>query len=210
MPPYFEASNGQPPATKAASAAPQPVRFVPVTCIASAVPFAPPATGVGLCIAGVTMPMLVSCEKSQRPTAFATLAVVNVALPSSALTIASVVPSPCGKGHAQLAVGQHIFEPSQVVVVAPPLPPFVTVLPPEEEEVPAEFEEVPPEVALPLPPDAARLSLPLPPHADAKAAAPESSTATAQKLEFEEVRMGSTDHLSEHSSQCTEWIPTCI
>ena len=136
------------------------------------------------------MPMLVSCEKSQRPTAFATLAVVNVALPSSALTIASVVPSPCGKGHAQLAVGQHIFEPSQVVVVAPPLPPFVTVLPPEEEEVPAEFEEVPPEVALPLPPDAARLSLPLPPHADAKAAAPESSTATAQKLEFEEVRMG--------------------
>ena len=118
------------------------------------------------------------------------------------------MPSPAGYGQAQDAVGQHIFEESQVMPVVPPalvppeLLPAIAVEPP--------FDEVPPEVALPLPPDAARLSLPLPPHADAKAAAPESSTATAQKLEFEEVRMGSTDHLSEHSSQCTEWIPTCI
>jgi hypothetical protein len=99
---------------------------------------------------------------------------------------------------------------SQVIAVPPPaeLPPVELVLPAMPVEPPL-VAAVPPDVALPLPP-AERVSLPLPPQADPKAAAPESSTATAQKLDFEEVRMGSTDHLTEHSSQCTEWIPTCL
>ncbi len=61
-----------------------------------------------------------------------------------------------------------------------------------------------------VPPVELRLSSPLPPHAEAKAAAPESTNTAAHKFDFEVVRMGSTDHLSEQSSQCTEWIQTFI
>jgi len=212
MPPYFEASNGQPLATSAASAAPQPVKFMPVTCMASMVPFAPPATGMGGFMPGVTVPELESCEKSQWPAALVTPAVVNVALPSSALAIASLLPSPAGNGQGQLTVGQHIFEPSHVDAVVPPAPPVLVVAPEppvlvEAPEPPLELLE--PAVLLLLPAEP-RLSLPLPPHAEAKAAAPESTNTAAHKLDFEVVRMGSTDHLGEHSSQCTELIPTFI
>jgi hypothetical protein len=75
------------------------------------------------------------------------------------------------------------------VDTAPPLPPVLVPLPPVLLLPPVVLPL--PAVVLLLPPvSVVRVSLPLPPQADPKAAAPESSTATAQKLDFEEVRMG--------------------
>src|SRR5882724_4967636 len=92
----------------------------------------------------------------------------------------------------------------------PPMPvPAKPVAPPPGRALPPAVPVAPPPAGRLLAPAPAggvllRLVPPLPPQADPKAAAPASSTATAQKPDFEEYRMGSTDHLAEHSSQCTE------
>jgi hypothetical protein len=111
------------------------------------------------------------------------------------LSITSVVPSPCGYGHLHVAVGQQVWLGSQVIAELPAVPvvPAMPVVPPTAVPLPPVVVPLPAlDVALPLPPVALlRLSSPLLPHAVAKAAALESSTATAQKLDFEEeVRMG--------------------
>ena len=83
----------------------------------------------------------------------------------------------------QIAVAQQVVEVSQVAA-APPLAPPDAVAP---AELPA-----PPALVLPLPAAGVvlRSSPPLPPQAEPKTAAPESSTATAKTLDFEEYRMG--------------------
>ena len=117
--------------------------------------------------------------------------------------------APAGKG--------HIHFPAVPVGTQLPLPPPVPVpanellSPPPGTPMPPATPVAPPPGMLPAPaPDAGVSLLPLPPQADPKAAAPANSTATAQKPDFEEYRMGSTDHLAEHSSQCAKWILTCI
>jgi hypothetical protein len=129
----------------------------------------------------------------------------------SAIVMFAAMPAGYGQGH--FAEVQHITDESQVALL-PPVP----GVPAKELLIPAPGSVLLPAVPGAPPPgllDAPALAagvsrLPLPPQADPKAAAPASSTATAQKPDFEEYRMGSTDHLAEHSSQCTEWILTCI
>jgi hypothetical protein len=125
--------------------------------------------------------------------------------------------SPAGYGQTHTAVLQHVVAGSQAIAPVPPVPELVPAVelvspPPATITVPPAVPVAPPPgtPVAPAPAVGLRSELPLPPQAEPKAAAPESSTATAQKPDFEEYRMGSTDHLAEHSSQCAEWIPTCI
>jgi hypothetical protein len=143
-----------------------------------------------------------------------TQAVMNNQIPDSMSAIVIFAAAPAGYGQGHFAEVQHIYVDSQVA-----LRPAVELVPANELLVPPPGITLPPAVPVAPPPgrllapapDAGLPSLlPLPPQADPKAAAPASSTATAQKPDFEEYRMGSTDHLAEHSSQCMEWILTCI
>jgi hypothetical protein len=144
-----------------------------------------------------------------------TVAVLNIVLPASRSAIVVFAASPAGYGQAHFVVVQHMVDESQLAL-PPPVPglPEKPVAPPPGTPVaPAPGTLVAPApgtLVAPAPGVCVRSLLPLPPQADPKAAAPASSTATAQKPDFEEYRMGSTDHPAEHSSQCAEWILTFI
>src|ERR1700761_718985 len=114
---------------------------------------------------------------------------MNFVVPSWRVSIVSAVPSPCGYGHLQTAVGQHCWLGSQAAEEEPAVPlvvPATEVLPPALVVAPA-----PPALVVApapvVPPVELRLSSPLPPHAEAKAAAPESTNTAAHKFDFEVV-----------------------
>ena len=129
-----------------------------------------------------------------------TVAVLNLTMPSSMSSIVRFAAAPAGKGQAHfeapLPVGVQL-EPPPV-----PVPADEVLWPAVETTLPPAVPGAPPLAGAPAVP--LRSLPPLPPQADPKAAAPASSTATAQKRDFEEYRMGSTDHLAARSSQCSE------